>query len=687
MHRSFAFARFATTAPARLLCQVFGRSVFAALVIGALLTGPVRAARWNPVDPKDLAATDSTSLPGVDAEILLSTQDLNERNGAEMEKFVRAKVYTRKGVEDQKFSILYPDNVLVSRPEARVVKPDGSSTELKKEDIFDTVAVKWGEDRWKRISFVFPNLAPGDVIEYRWSERSDGAPWVQAFFCQEPIPVREFHFSVTQMSRPGSVSWFNTPTAQLNKRGGNLDVIAHDLPAFEEEEFMPAQREFRGWISIVKTFPAYSGKDVWTLVSSSWGDDFEAATRGGGVKAKALEVIAGATTDDEKLRRLYEFCQREITNYDWVNSPEIQAAREKSAKEKSLRSPKRVLEDRAAWGSEINQLFAALARAVGYKVREARNASRMEITNVRGNDGWAYMNRIGVAVEVAGQWRYFRPGAYFLPYGMLDWRDEGTTVFRCDSAKDILFDQLPAAPADGNQVQRKGRFRLDEEGTLEGEVELELSGHPAIARKIETWKDSLEDVSKEFREEITKRMPNAEVSNVVWTNLRTYEMPLKVTYQLRVPGYAEAVGRRMMFAPSVFEVGAPVVFAPATRKYPIVFPYARAEHDDIEIALPEGFVLDKPSAPPTVAGGGEAIKAAHRIQYNGKTRTLGLKRDFILGSTGLISFKSESYSALKGIFEQIHKADAHSIMLKPKEAPSPAAAPAGSAATGPAAQP
>ncbi len=668
-------------ASARLLSQNSGRGVVAALALGLLLAVPAHAARWKPVDPKDLAATDSTSMPGVDAEILLSTQELSERAtlsaegaSAETENFVRAKVYTHKGVEEQgKFTIEYPDTVAVNRPEARVVKPDGSSSELKNEDIFETVVVKQGGDRWKRTSFAFPNLAPGDVVEYRWKSRRDGSFFVQVFFCQERVPVREYHFIVGKMTNPGTVAWLNTPTAKLNKYSSNLEVVARDIPAFDEEEFMPAQREFRGWLSMVRTFPGLTGNDVWTTLSSSWGDDFEAATRGGGVRAKAQELLAGAATDDEKLRRLYEFCQREITNYSWVNSPEIQEAREKSRerlrKSDSLEAPKTVLEKRAGWAKEINQLFAALARASGYKVREARNASRSEIMNVRGKDGWAFMDRHSVAVEVGGQWRYFRPGSYFLPYGMLDWRDEGVTVFRCDSAKDILFDQLPAAPADGNRTQRRGRFKLDAEGTLEGEVEIEFTGHPAIARKIETWEDALEDVNKEFREELAKRLPNADVSAITWTNLRTQEMPLKVTFQLRVPGYAEAVGKRLMFAPSVFETGAPVVFAPAERKYPILFPYARAEHDDIEIVLPEGFVMDKPAAPPPVTGGGDAIQVVHRMQYNGKTRTLGLKRDFVLGRTGIISFKVESYPALKGIFEQIHKADTHAIMLKPKEVP------------------
>ncbi len=651
----------------RMVC----RAVLVAFLLGGPWSASARPPRWQPVDPQDLAATDSATAPGVDTEILLSTHEVSETivGETETEDFVRAKVYTRKGVEDQKFSILYADDTVVNQPEARVVKPDGSSIELRKEDIFETVEAKAGGERVKRLSLVFPNLAPGDVVEYRWKTCTDGYYYVRSIFCQEDVPVREYHFIVGRMHNRGRISSQNIPAANLDKSSHAKEIIARNLPAFEEEEFMPAQREFRGWVFMLKTFQEYDDKKLWLFRSADGAKRFEEATQDWRVKGKARELIAGASSDEEKLRRLYEFCQREITNYSWVNSPEIQVAREKSAKGRTLESPKGVLSKRAGWEPEINQLFAALAWAAGYQVREARNASRTELLNVRGYDGWSFMKRRSVAVEVGGQWRYFRPGSYFLPYGVLDWRDEGATVFRCDEAKEVLFEQLPAQPAERNQVQRKGRFSLDAEGTLEGEVEIELTGHPAIARKIETWKDSLEDVNKEHREGTTKRLPNAEVSAIAWTNLRTQEMPLKVTYHLRVPGYAEAVGKRLVFAPSVFEVGAPVVFAAATRKFPIVFPFAYSEHDDIEIALPEGFVLDKPTAPPVVRGGGEAIKATHQIQYSVKTRTLGLKRDFILGGSGVISFRAESYPVLKDVYESLHKADAHSLMLKPKEAP------------------
>lgn len=634
---------------------------------------------WSSVDPADLAATESATNPGADAEILLSEHEISQTSSeTRSNDHIRAKVYTRKGVEDKaKFTLEFPDNCRIRTPDARVVKPDGTSVELKKSDIFETVVAKVGGEKVKQVAFAFPDLAPGDIVEYRWTTYLNGDNLGQWAYSQGLIPVREYRFSVGSMINAGTVAWLNTPNATQRASLQSIEVTARNLPAFEEEEYMPPDREFRGWIFLTRNFPPYTPKDTWEIISSYWADEFEAASRPGGTfKAKAAEIAAGATTADEKLHTLYDFCQREITNYSWVKTPEIQEAREKSRKE-PLQTPKRVLDRRAGWQPEIDLLFATLARGAGFKVRQARNTSKADLLNVRTPTGWAFLDRSCVAVEVDGHWRHFTPGAYFIPYGMQAWTDEGVTMLRCDEK--LLFDNSAVSSPSTPPTRRKGRFTLDAEGTLTGEAEESYTGHRAIATKASWWADSDEDVNKDLREAIAKRLPNAEVTDIEWTNLRSRELPLVVKYRVHVPGYAVQAGKRLAFAPSFFEAGAPVIFAAAERKFPIMFPYARGEQDDVEIVLPEGYALDQPSAPAAVGVVGEAFSSTYKIQYSGKTRALGYRRDFALGANGVFAFRKEAYPVLKGLFEQLHASDTHSIMLKPKATPAAAASAAAAA--------
>ena len=674
-----------------------------ALVLGGAL--PVSAAKWNPVSPADLALTASVSSPGADAEILLSEHRLEQMDGSfaiggaqfggeemTIDNYIRAKVYTAKGVEEQgKFSIEFPSTSQVRRLEARVVKPDGSSVELTKADYFESVLVKVGDEKRKKIAFTFPNLAPGDIVEFRWIEHVNAGYWSLGYWCQERVPVREYRFTIGKLNYKSLLSWMNCPTAEQSEKGGDFAIIARNMPAFEGEENMPPSREFRGWIFLIRIIPTYSNEDTWKLLSSRWAEDFEMETRPGSFfKKKAAELVAGAATDEEKLRKLYDFCQREITNYSFFDSPEIQAARDKLPKKDSP-SSRVIVERRAGKSGQIDYVFASLARGAGYEVCLARSASKADMLNIKLPQGWAFLDRSCIGVKVGEQWRYFSPGNYFVPAGMMSWMDEGAAVLQCNGDK-LLFDRVPASPINQTRVQRKGRFTLDAEGTLEGEVEEGFTGHQAAARKDSSKDQSLEDVNKDFREEITKRLPNAEVSEVVWTNLRTRELPLTVKYHVKVSGYAEQAGTRLVFAPGFFEAGKPVVFAAAERKYPIFFSYPWGEHDDIEIVLPAGYALDKPSAPAPVGEAGKAFSANYKLQYNPKTRTFGFQRDFALGANGAFAFQVESYPLLKGYFEQLHKSDMHSIMLKPKAAPAasaPAATPAADspATTAPAIQP
>ena len=635
------------------------------------------AAKWDPVAPADLAATESAWSPGAAAEVLLSSHELSQTaNGTHVEQYFRVKIFNQAGVERlSKRAIESSEQENISAVAARVVKPDGSTVELAKEHIFETVETKVGSAKRTRTSLAFPDLGVGDVVEYRWKSSYYGGLGSVRFPIQDSLPVREYSFKLASMRDRGSIYYMHCPGAKLTEFGLTAELTAHNLPAFEEEECMPPDPEFRAWLTVVRAYGALTDADIWKLQSSDWATEFEAAVRpSGAIKKKVAELLQGAASDEEKLQRLYDFCQGSITNYGWVNSPEIRAEKEKSRKE-TKPSPSRILERGAGWSDDINYLFAAMARAAGYKVRQGRSASRSDIMGVRGANGYIFLDRECVAVEVAGVWRYFKPAAFFVPFGLNQWWDESVAVLRCDDK--VLFDTTPAAPAAASQANRKGRFVLDAEGTLEGDAEESFTGHEAVVMKMARWEDSAEDVAKTFRERIAKRLPTAEVTAIEWTNLRTREMPLTVKYHVRVPGYAEQAGSRLALALSFFEVGQSVVFAATERKFPIMFPYARGEHDDIQIVLPEGYVLDKGSAPKPVADGGNTISATYKLQYLPKTRTFGYQRDFTLGGNGVTSFRVESYPVLKALFEKLHASDTHSLMIKPKAStPAPAAVPA-----------
>ena len=657
--------------------RLFARSIPLRLigVFVFLLAGPGIAAKpkWDPIDPTDLAAKDSKSSPGADAEILFS-RDALDTEGYELiiRSYIRAKIYTPKGVEERgKLNIEGDYGSEVGGVASRVIKADGTVIELKKADFMESTVVKWGFEKAKQVAFAFPNLAPGDIVEFQWERRMSEiwAFWQShGSFCQMPVPVREYTFSVDRYPTDYQILWENCPGAELKrtKAGGNL-VAVRNLPPFEAEADMPPEHDFRAWIIVVPNDGSHGTDEQWQRVSEAWDDEFSVRTRPGhSVKAMAAKLIAGATSDAEKIRRLYEFCQKEVVNFAWNDSPELQAAKRRNEEDAYGQSPNETLKKRRGAAGEIDDLFAALARAAGYEVKLARNASRTDLFNIQIPNGWNFLHRKLIAVRVGERWQYFAPGQYWTPFGMLNWRDEGVTALLCDPKK-VLFEETPVSPAEMSQSRRRGQFTLEADGTLEGSVEIAMTGQTAIEMNLENWNTAADEIDRNLKEQIARRLPSAEVSGIHWDNLRSRDFPVTLRYHVRIPGYAEHAGKRLVLPPGYFVVGEPARFTAAKRKYPVFFPRAWADQDEIEIVLPEGFQMEQASAPPNVGDPEASIGATYKLAYEPGRRILTYRRHFALGAKGALGCRVENYADLKRLFEGVYKSDMHSIVLRRAE--------------------
>ncbi len=625
---------------------------------------------WEAVPLEDLQAKDSKVFPGADVEILLSTEDFDEGSyKVETDHFIRAKIYTQLGVEKKAgFSTIYFGTLRPIHLAGRVVKPDGHVIELKETDFIDQEVVRNWHGAGKQLTFVFPDLEVGDVVEYRWRDYSRAGFWVWANFCQSSFPIREYRFNLMNLMQDGAIGWLNCAEAdcKTNKKE-EITVTMRNLPAFVEEPFMPPSRQYCAWIYITKTFPIIpNDADVWEYLSERWSDEFESNTRPRkSLTAKAAELCKNIEPMDEKLRKLYEYCQNNFlnTSYKVTESSRVQVDKHK---EEDALPAQKILAQGYGRKDEINVLFAALARSLGCEVRIARYADTSELMGVKMPRSWAFMHNECVAVKVGEGWKFFDPGTYFMPYGYMGQNSENATALICGMKQQTIA-TIPVSSCEMNTTLRKAKLSLNEQGVIEGDMELIHNGHPAIDFKAKYWDETMEKVNKDFMAEIAKQLPAAEVTAITWDNLQSNQMPLSVKYHIRIPGYASKAGKRLVIGPSVFQSGKVALFTKPDRKYPIYFPYPFSEKDVVEINLPDGYELERPSSPPSAGDIGIMIGTRYDMQYNRKTHTLGYQREYAVGVGGACNFKQESYPILKEIFERIHASDNHMLMLKPKK--------------------
>ncbi len=129
---------------------------------------------------------------------------------------------------------------------------------------------------------------------------------------------------------------------------------------------------------------------------------------------------------------------------------------------------------------------------------------------------------------------------------------------------------------------------------------------------------------------------------------------MRLTYHIRIPGYAGRTGKRIIFQPLFFQHGEGPLFSAADRQYDVIFPYAWRETDGVGIRLPAGFQLEKAEAP---SGLNFGQPGSYRVAMTVHNGVLVCERELVFGQGDYLSFPRKTYPQLKAIFDEIHRED------------------------------
>ena len=163
--------------------------------------------------------------------------------------------------------------------------------------------------------------------------------------------------------------------------------------------------------------------------------------------------------------------------------------------------------------------------------------------------------------------------------------------------------KTPMSTPEKSKEKRTAKLSLDENGTLEGDVTIEYTGHLAVERKLLNDDDSPVQREENLKEVMKGRLSSAELSNIVIENATDPVKPFIYKYHVRVPEYAQRTGKRLFFQPGYFHKGIDALFSAGTRRYPIYFHFPWSEEDKITISLPKGYTLDNADRPAPIKAG------------------------------------------------------------------------------------
>ena len=646
------------------------------VLISLLLAIPtaVLAADWRPIEPGDAVVEAPRVEKDADAEAMFWDVWVTDEMEGSMPRtvlshYVRVKIFTERGKETQGTVDLYSlGDFKIQDVAGRTIRKDGSIVELKKEAVFQKVVVKYGGLGIRATSFAMPAVEPGAIIEYRWREvRRDQVSNYTRLYYQREIPVWRVTYHIKPLVLPYvalqmQYIGFNCPNPQMvDERGGFRAISYHNMPALRDEPFMPPADEVRAWGLLYyimgspkqpdKFWKAY-GKEAYRLFKSELKVNDE-------IRKLSAELVTGAATPEEKLARLSVYCRAKIKNI-YHDSTEMTDEARREAKDNKNSAD--TLKHGMGTGHDINVLFAALSTAAGFEPRLANVADRSDKFFQRDFPNAYFMRAANVAVRTEGGWRFYDPASPYIPAGMLRWQEEGQEALVSDQDEPVFVRTVISGP-EKSVVKRRANLRLQEDGTIEGDVTVEHTGHWSVQMKNDYDGESPEQREESLREEVKRRMSTAEVEDIKIENVTEPEKPLVYSYKVSVPGYAQSTGRRLLLRPAFFQFNLAPMFSASERKYGICFQYPWSEEDVVTFEVPEGYELESPDAP-------QSSKIAQignydvRLQMTRDHRKLTYGRKFTWGNQGAIMFAAEAYPQMKQIFEFIHRQDNHTLALR-----------------------
>ncbi len=647
-----------------------GASTFFVFAFCLALGAELHAAKWKPVTPEELGRKAPVVEKAADAEALF--WDVQIEDGVGMldgapsttyTNYVRLKIYTEKGRSDRatvEIPFSSPDRVRGIA--GRTIRADGSETELDAATIREKTLVKAGRRKWKAKTFTLPAVEPGVVVEYQWVLERPGRLMLNVpIQVQQDVPIEVFRIAFHPLQIPRYSLFVNTFGFPLppfsDAKGGFRASSVANVPSLREEPHSPPDGVSRWWMLVSYTDVPRNDVDAyWKEIGKRTAAEAKKYISPSRTLRKVAAEVAGAEgVPLEQLRKLFDHCRSKVKNID--DPLVVLPSREREAIEAET-DPDDVLAKGAGTPRQINLLFAALAASAGFDVRLARVGDRREMLFHPGVTNDYFLSAYDVAVKVNGEWSLFDPGTTQVPFGALLWYEEGQKALVCDS-KESLFVDVPAILPEWNRERRKAELTLSADGTLEGTVRIELTGHRAVARRLGHGAIKADEREKELREELARRLPGAELSGLEVENLGDPEVPLVVKYGVRIPSYATRVGRRLLLAPSFFQRGVGPRLAASERRSAIWFPTGALEEDEVRITLPAGLVAEDLSWPaPFQLGVGDLYSAS--VSMDGGAFVY--KRSLKVGSC---FYEPKIYPALRQVFGNVATQDGRELALVP----------------------
>lgn len=629
------------------------RLLLSAIFLVAVLLPSFSFADFPPVNPDELNITSLPNLPGAPGFILEHEEIYDKASSVSI--YLRIKILTEAGRTLGNIELPYDDQVSdIIDFRGRTVHSDGTIIPFQGKPL-EKIIYKSSDLRYKVKTVSMPDVQVGSIVEYRYMLNYrffvPGAPrWI----LQNSLFQRHLHYVFRHFWAGLSYTWATPNNVKPIDNGGETELTLKDVPAFDEEEYMPPPDMLKYHVFFYYTNLA-SIDEFWTEEGKDWAkkvDHF--AKESGALRAALATIIGPSDTQEQKVRNIYAFVQTfENTTY----LPERSAKEMKARGLKESKNSGDVLKQKSGDRDDITRLFIGLVRVAGIPAFAMRVVARDRAYFLPAFLDFDQLDDEIAIVQLDRKEVFLDPGTRFCPYGLLYWKGTASRgVRQMPDGKTVIASSTLANYSD-SQVQLVLNLSITSDLQGEGVLNVFYFGQAAVEYRLHSMNTDAAGLKKELEDQVKARLPeNAEVTLTNQPEWQSDET-LAASFRIKTPLLSSA-GKHLLLPAQLLATKLPNPFPHAERKYPIYFKYPYSEVDEIHILLPRTYQVEMLPSPTQQ----RLQYAIYNTSYSQSGQQIIVRREFAISGN---YFEVPYYPELRSFYERTRSIDEQQILLKP----------------------
>lgn len=634
---------------------------------------------WGKIDKAELELKECEFEKDADAMVLVENAIVEYQRGnrdlfAMKKEFrSRVKIFKESGFRHADVKIRYYSNDTYEKlidVDAVTYNLDASGkiveTKVDKKSFFRQKV----DANWSTVSFTFPEVKPGSVVEYRYTVVREAIANIDPWVFQDRIPtkVSAFRISFPEYFQFTSQKLVSFPLEEkkeelrqtisisgdaINYRADEFYYKMKKVPSLKDEPFMGAYRDYLQRVEfqlsqvIFPNQPAQDVRNTWPSLTRSLLDaDYFGVQikRNLAVPDDLKRQITAAKSDKDKMLAIYKYVQRTM---EWNGQFTWYCDNVKAAWDK-----------RAGSVGEINIVLLNLLRDAGLTVYPVLASTRGHGRIMTAfpfldqfNEVLVYVG-IGEEVYILDASDKYNP-AHLIPNDVL-----GTEAFVVDIANNGFITLWDNSKLEKQMVAMAAS--VDDKDILSGEVTLNSFDYAKNPR-LKALKQGREKFMGDY---INKGVTNLKIDTIEFKNLEEDGMPLEQKLKFSVP--VTSSGDYKYFTLNLFAGLDNNPFTADNRQSSIEFGANRHYTMVGSVAIPESCVFEQPPTnvmmimPDTSIVFRRLIEVKdNRVSYR---ITLDFRRPY---------YDAQEYPEFKDFYKKLFARLNEQIVFKKKSSPNP----------------